>query len=234
MDGSNNIVNYSLGISLFSPTYNLYQIGKLHNIKLRPINYLKFLPGIYPQQVLLRIAQVNICTIDKEHPLVGFGVMGMIQGIIYGNANIYYSNILKISERKKMNMAEAWRISRGSSYAFWRDLISQGIPFVYADKFKNKVLDPFLPNKLEKEKELISIFALTLVSTVLSHGLHNCQTIMQTNSNNLSCLSAPAANLYAKHGYSFLYKGLPGRMGLLLVTNIFNYTYLKPLYEKTK
>lgn len=58
---------------------------------------------ILPAQVGLRYLQINASTLIKDHttPLLGFGSIGVLQGIVYGHANRHlnpFSNLPCVSD----------------------------------------------------------------------------------------------------------------------------------------
>lgn len=216
------LAGYSMGISCFSPAMNLYVIQKLHNIK--NVSYLRMCWSVYPQQVGLRLIQVGIVTQIKEYlnPWVAFGVMGVLQGFIYGHANVNFSRQLFTNCNFKINF-----MFRGTIYAATRDVISQGIPFMLSNKISNcTILKRFLPNDIIRQ--WTSLIGCSIVSVYLSHPFHVCQTEMQTNqlSYKQSFLKA-----YRDHGLKFVWKGVESRIGLLIITNIFNEIFLKPAWK---
>mmetsp|Transcript_10146 Transcript_10146/g.16402 ORF Transcript_10146/g.16402 Transcript_10146/m.16402 type:complete len:302 (+) Transcript_10146:100-1005(+) len=228
------MAGYGLGLSLFSPVANLYQLAALYpNVKSmlcssRGLTF-RICSSIYPQQVALRIAQVNLGTPVKDHlsPWVAFGVLGVLQGAVYGHANINFARKLKIDKTLKLSM-----IFRGSGFAALRDTISQGIPFMLSDAIRTKCLDPILPSKdpfNNHAKRWSSLIYCSIVSTYLSQGFHNCQTAMQTHPE-LSYVGS-LNSMMKTHGVRFLWKGAEARVGLLVVTNIFNEVFLKPIWH---
>jgi len=219
---------YSLGISLFSPMANLYQIKRLHP-SVNP-SYLRMCASIYPHQVGLRMLQVNLATPVKEHmnPWLAFGTLGVLQGCVYGQANVSFAKKLNLTRSLKLR-----NIFRGSGYAGVRDVISQGVPFMFSKKFSQRYLDPIWPSNdpfTNSVKHWSSVISTSVVATYLSHGFHVCQTEMQTNTS-LS-YSGAIRQVYKDHGWRFLRKGAEARVGLLLVTNIFNEIFLKPAWDE--
>jgi len=217
---------YSLGISVFSPMMNLYQITRLNpGVK---ASYLRLCTSIYPQQAALRMVQVNVATPIKDNmnPWVAFAALGVLQGGIYGHANIELARRLGVGSAVKLS-----GIFRGSLFAFARDIISQGGPFMLSHRFSERYLDPVLPSTDKTTvtaKHWISVRRISVVAIYVSHGFHVCQTAMQM-SQSLSYWGA-MRHVYARHGIRFLINGAEARVGLLLVTNIFNEIFLKPAW----
>lgn len=202
-------IKYSLSISLFSPLSNLYQLSKLNNFPL--YNNIKLCANIYPSQVFLRFFQIELSTEIKKisNPWIAFGSIGILQGLVYGHANIFFSKRLLLNSSYN-------NILKGSFFAFGRDIISQGVPYMYSENlFNNKYL---------------SVITLSVISTYLSQGIHNCQTTLQTT--NIRSINV-IPYLYNKHNFSFLWKGVSGRMGLLLITNLLNEHFLKPCWKSS-
>ena len=76
-----NIFYYSAGISTCSPAFNLYQVCKLY--KVWPASFMqgaKMVAWLYPQQVMLRVSQVNMATVCKDHldTWIGFAALGVL------------------------------------------------------------------------------------------------------------------------------------------------------------
>lgn len=228
------MAGYGLSLSLFSPLANLRMLKAVYpSIKAQlhesPGLAYRLCASIYGQQVLLRIGQVNLSSPVKEHlsPWLAFGVMGVLQGGVYGHANVHFARKLGIDRTLTMGM-----IFRGSWFAFTRDMISQGIPFMFSETVREKVLDGVVPATdavSSNVKHWGALIGTSVVATYMSHGLHNCQTAMQTN-HEMTSVGA-FRSMVQKHGVSFLWKGAEARVGLLLVTNIFNEIFLKPVWQ---
>jgi len=228
------MVGYGVSLSFFSPLANLYQLRALYPcVKARllesPGLATRLTAQIYGQQVLLRIMQVNLSSPVKDHlsPWLAFGVMGVLQGGVYGHANIHFARKLSIDRTLTMSM-----IFRGSWYAFARDMISQGVPFMFSDHVRESVLDKVAPAQdhiSSTVKQWSSLIGCSIVSTYLSQGFHNCQTAMQTHHDMTT--AGAFRSMMTKHGVSFMWKGAEARVGLLLVTNVFNEIFLKPVWH---
>jgi len=224
---------YSAGISCFSPPANLYMVKKLHGYT-QPVNWFRMCARIYPAQVGLRMVQVNLASPIKDNlnPWAAFAALGVLQGVVYGHANVTFAKALKLEGVHKLS---PFGIVRGSGFAATRDLISQGIPFMLSKRFCTHVVDPILGEVAESNpfmqgvRHYASVLTLSAISTVVSHGLHNGQQVMQTHQE-LSYAQA-LSRLYKDHGIKFLYKGAQARVGLLMVTNVFNELFLKPAWQ---
>jgi len=227
------LLGYSAGISLFSPPANLYMVKTLHGYT-QPINWFRMCARIYPAQVGLRMLQVNLASPIKDNlnPWAAFAALGVLQGVVYGHANVTFATALNLVGKHKKTMRG---ILRGSGFAAGRDVISQGIPFMLSKRFAEHAVDPILGPIDEKNwfmqgvRHYTSVLSLSLVSCVLSHGLHNGQQVMQTHQE-LSYTQA-LSSLYKDHGMKFLYRGAQARIGLMMVTNVFNEIFLKPAWQ---
>ena len=215
---------HSLSITCFSPLTSLYQITHLYNLPNKNIVFLensKYIYRIFPQQVLFRCCQLHASTFCKDNfsPLFAFGIIGILQGGIYGHSNLYFS--------KKLNITKTIKIRdyfRGPLFASSRDIISQGIPFVYCDSFNNQIFHN------NKNTYYFSLFMLSISSTILSHPLHCLQIFIQNNK------TLPQLNvveyMIKKHNISLFYKGIESRIILLFLTNLFNDIFLKEIWNK--
>lgn len=216
-----SLILYSANITLFSPLSNLYQLCTIHS-KSFILNSWKAYK-IYPQQFILRYLQLHGSMFVKDNisPYATFGVIGILQGVVYGHANIYLANQINIVKK-----VEYKNLFNGIGYAFTRDTISQGIPFLLSNKLKKNVITPLFPSLSDNNCKWLSIGILSIISTYISHGFHNCQLLMQLHPelNHLSVLK------YIKNNYKLLYKGAESRVVLLLITNIFNELYLKDIW----
>lgn len=214
-----SLLAYSANITLFSPLSNLYQLCRLHSKPFVTNSWRTV--RIYPQQVLLRYGQLHgsIFIKDNISPYLMFGVVGILQGAIYGQASIYFANQMKISNKL------AYRnIFNGFGYAFIRDTFSQGIPFFASSLISNKMIN-FIGGEDNGKIKWVSIVPLSVISTYLSHPFHNCQLLMQVNPemNHISVLQK------FRSDRTLLWKGAESRIALLLITNIFNELYLKEI-----
>jgi hypothetical protein len=209
------ILFHSTALTFFSPLSSLYQITRLHNLENRVLfRNMRYLPHIFPQQVLMRYAQSHIATECKEHlnPLFAFGIIGILQGGIYGHSYLYFS--------KKLNITNTIKFShyfKGPVFAMSRDIISQGAPF-------------YLMKNIHVESSYYypSLLGFSVVSTIISHPLHCMQILNQTNPNkNHYQIAKEAIKTYK---WSLFYRGVESRLVLLFMTNLFNDIFLKNLW----
>jgi hypothetical protein len=229
------LAGYSLSISAFSPMMNLYQIMQLQSTKAVNIGVAKMgrmVTAVYPQQVALRMAQVNLATPVKENmnPWVAFCVLGVLQGAVYGQGNISFARMLGLEKVANFSIRTMFR---GSIFAGLRDIISQGVPFMLSKSLSQRFLDPIVPANTGPSKMFkhwFSVLSLSVASTYISHGFHVCQTTMQTQ--NVGYAQA-VRSLSKERGIAgFWFVGARARVALLLVTNVFNELFLKPAWDE--
>lgn len=164
-------------------------------------------------------------------------MVGVLQGGVYGQANIYFCDQLKYG--KKLALSGMFR---GVAFAACRDMISQGVPFVFSSTVKKIVFDPLFPadgSDSAKEsfvtpyissiKHWSSVLFTSVVATILSQGLHNCQVTMQSDAS-LGYLST-LQRVWKNNGIAAFYRGSEARIGLLLVVNILNEALLKKAWS---
>lgn len=111
------IVTYGAVISLVSPLATAYQLCQLYRVQpmsdvihktstvtsastttnMRSLGRLA--APIIPQQIILKVLQMNASTPVKEsmNPWLAFAVVGVLQGGVYGHANVYFSRVLGIT-----------------------------------------------------------------------------------------------------------------------------------------
>lgn len=233
------ILGYGGAISLVAPFATAYQLCRLYHVTATPLHLLKLSASIIPQQTLLKTAQMNLTTPVKEHlhPIAAFAVVGILQGGIYGHANLFFSRRLLQLSTATVSIVGMFR---GSGFAAGRDMISQGLPFVGSDIVRCHILDRLLPcaidtqsqplnNSCDSVKQWTAVLATSFIATYLSQGLHNCQIAMQANPNLLSHTQA-VQNVWQQHGCKLFYKGAEARVGLLLLVNALNELLLKPAW----
>ena len=226
------MLGYSLGISFFSPMANLYQVQKLYfnksGLKAFDRVGMRLCSRIYFQQVLLRMLQLNFSTPIKENLSAwpAFASIGILQGAVYGHANIYFAKQYNID-----SLLSYKNMFRGSGYAAIRDMISQGIPFMFCDNLRQAAIDPVLsPYCNHQVCHWTALVTTSIFATYLSQGLHNCQVAMQTH-HDLGYVNA-VKHMHKQHGIKFMYKGVESRVVLLLITNVFNEIFLKPAWGR--
>jgi hypothetical protein len=253
------IFGYGAAISLVSPAATAYQLCRLYNVRTAPMQLLTMSASIFPHQALLKAAQMNASTPVKEHlnPWAAFAVVGILQGGVYGQANIHFSKVLGIGVGAGNNTSTAVSkalslaaLFRGSGFAACRDMLSQGLPFMCSHHVRTGILDRYYypttsasasssrSNKKDDEdaamvvdsiKHWTSVLSTSIVATYLSQGMHNCQIAMQSNQK-LGYASA-VRTVFAQHGMAMLYRGAEARVGLLLLVNVLNEVLLKPAWS---
>lgn len=124
---------------------------------------------------------------------------------------------------------------RGFGFAAVRDMISQGIPFVFAKPFEENIVKPMFPGKENNGMVSFithwgSVFTCSVLATVASQGLHNCQITMQSNPD-LNHLTA-VNKAFKENGVRILWRGAEARVGLLLVVNFLNEVLLKKAWQQ--
>eukprot|EP00924_Labyrinthula_sp_SR-Ha-C_P001665 maker-scaffold_18-snap-gene-5.1-mRNA-1 protein AED:0.03 eAED:0.03 QI:76/1/1/1/1/1/4/121/245 len=229
------IFGYGFGISIFSPTASLYQLAKLNpQVKLSPSGGVKLAMRILPHQTCLKALQMNASTPVKEslNPWAAFFVVGVLQGGVYGHANIFFSKTLKIG--KKLSYAG---MLRGVGFAGVRDTFSQGIPYVFSKTVEEKLFSPVFSKVSENKSDALlgvqrwtAVLSTSVFATYVSQCFHNCQITMQTDQTLTHLTAARAA--FKQNGFSILYKGGEARVGLLLVVNVLNELLLKKAWEQ--
>lgn len=165
---------------------------------------------VFVPQTFLKALQMNASTPVKEYinPWIAFGIVGILQGKIYvfffprcyviyahvfaggvyGQSNMYFSKALELGKVFKLQ-----GMFRGVAFAAVRDTISQGIPFMYSNWVRESLFIPtFFPpteNTLKTPdsestvflKKWVPVLFSSVVATVLSQSLHNCQMTMQAD-----------------------------------------------------
>ena len=88
------LLAYGAAISLVSPAASAHQLLKLYpKTHVRTPVLLRTSLAIFPHQTLLKTAQMNLCTPAKEYfnPWAAFAVVGVLQGCVYGQANVHFT-----------------------------------------------------------------------------------------------------------------------------------------------
>ena len=223
---------YGALISIPSPVATIYQLGKLNpQIPLPVSRMLKLSAAIFPVQTLMKVIQMDISTPIKEalNPWFAFASVGIIQGGVYGQANIYFSKQLGLN--KNVNIRGMFR---GAGFAAGRDTFSQGFPFMCSNWTRKNIFDRVIP--VTNDSGPISLFAnkwapilsTSILGTYLSQGFMNCQIIMQTDPT-LTHIST-LRTAWERNGIKLFYRGAEARVGLLLIVNILNEVLLKPAW----
>jgi len=187
---------------------------------------------IFTHQTFLKWSQMNCCTPVKEwfNPWVAFGVLGALQGGVYGQANIFFSEQLKIGKSLSLK-----GMFRGLTFAVMRDTLSGGIPFQCAGWVRQNVFDKLYPTVDDQDgvagsiKKWSSVITTSMCASVISQGPHNCQILMQQN-HDLNPRTAMQLG-FKMHGLKLFYRGAEARMGLLLVVNLFNELLMRPAWD---
>ena len=223
-------LQHSTLISIFSPIASLYQTCKLFN---KPFySNLKYIPQIFLPQIALRYIQTSLSTDCKDtfNPLVAFGLIGILQGGVYGHSNLYFSDKMNISHNMDIR-----NYFKGPFFAAMRDIISQGLPF-----YITPLLIPYINAKINNKynnnnnnnnniNEFIVLGGLSIGSTYLSHPFHCLQIFIQNEPYNTQI--EIAKKIITQYKWSLFYRGITGRLILLLVTNYSNHMFLRYLWD---
>ena len=136
------LLAYSGVISSVSPALTGWQLCRVYSHTASPAQLARIGLGILPHQTALKALQMNAATPVKEYasPWLAFGLVGVLQGAVYGQANITFSRALKLSTAT-ISLAGMFR---GSLFAGVRDTISQGVPFMTSASVQSAVVDPLL------------------------------------------------------------------------------------------
>ncbi|GMH49275.1 hypothetical protein TrVE_jg1363 [Triparma verrucosa] len=222
------LIGYGACISIISPSISCYQLCKLYNRKIPPSQLFRTSLMIFPHQTLLKVAQMNMSTPVKEYlnPWAAFAAVGVLQGVVYGQANVHFTRAFKfVSPVPTLTIAAVFR---GSGFAGFRDMISQGAPFVLSGSVRESVFEPVLGKDSEVAK-WSAVISTSVAATVASQGMHNAQITMQADQS--LNYSETVKNLWKKNGVATLWKGAEARVGLLLIVNLLNELLLKPAWE---
>jgi len=229
------LLAYGAAISVFSPYASAHQLCKLYRKPVPAREKLRASMLIFPHQTMLKTLQMNLCTPVKEHlnPWAAFAVVGILQGVVYGQANVHLTQTFQLV--RKVPTLSLAAVFRGSIFAAGRDTISQGAPFVLSSSVRATFFDPLLPADALpggvacKAAHWGSIMTTSIAATGASQGLHNAQITMQSDP---SLTHATALrSLWTKNGLGMMLRGAEARVGLLLVVNLLNELLLKPAWE---
>ena len=134
------IALYSGIISTLSPSLTTLQLLKTFDRSISAKELATISVRIFPHQCFLKWAQMNAATPVKEHanPWLAFGVVGVLQGGVYGQCTTYVSKLLGLAKKPP----KLQDLLRGSAFAGSRDTISQGVPFAYSATVQSMVVDP--------------------------------------------------------------------------------------------
>lgn len=223
------LMGYSCALSFFAPLAMVYQLSALHpEVRVSPKKMFLVSVAIVPHQTILKMIQMNAATtVTKSmNHMAAFAMVGILQGAVYGQANIFFAKTLKIAGRgTKLSIAG---IFRGTGFAACRDVVSQGLPFVLAPKLRTGVFDKIWKSKDAGAKSLkkwVSVFTVSIISTFASQIFHSSQTTMQAD-HSLSYKGA-LEDLWNRNGKSMFYKGAEARVALNIVVNLLNQLLLK-------
>lgn len=223
---------YGAAISAFSPLSLIYQLSKLNpQVPMTTARMIKYSAIVFPAQTLLKTIQMDIGTPVKEYlnPWAAFAVIGVLQGGVYGQANIYFSKEMKIATTTKLT-----GMFRGVLFAGTRDILSQGVPFMLSPYMRKYVFDPLFPTKadsspvLEDFKYWGSVLTTSVFATIASQGCQNGQITMQSDQS-LSYARA-IKKLWNENGVKMFYRGAEARIGFLLIVTVLNQLLLKPAW----
>jgi len=234
LDIQPSLLAYAAGISTLSPGLTAYQLTRVYGKAVPPTELARMSLRIFPHQIGLKWLQMNCATPVKSElsPWVAFGVVGVLQGGVYGQCIVHFSKALKLA--KTVSIAGMFR---GSGFAGLRDTISQGVPFMYSATVQERVVDPLLAPATTGEaaaptddvghgvRRAVAVMGSSIFATLLSQGTHNCQIKMQAD----HALSYGGAmrELWAQHGVRALFTGASARVALLLLVNGLNELLLK-------
>ena len=224
------IFAYGAAISVFSPTATAYQLSKLYNLKPTMGQLMRLSGPVILPQTILKAVQMNVSSPVKEHlnPWAAFAMVGVLQGAVYGHANVYFSKALKLGK-----VASLTGVFRGSAFGGLRDSISQGVPFVCSDYVRESILDPYFKTEegttAHSVKAWSSLISTSVAATYMSQGVHNFQISMQADQS--LTYSQTIKSVIKQHGIKTFYKGAEARVGLLLIVNILNELLLKPAWS---
>ena len=223
------LMAYAAGISTVSPGLTAYQLTRVYGKTVPSAQLARMSMAIFPHQAALKWLQMNAATPVKSElsPWLAFGVVGVLQGGVYGQCSVHFSKALQLS--KNVTLAGMFR---GSGFAGVRDTVSQGFPFMCSDAVQKAIVDPLLGANPGPGDELghglrraISVMGSSIFATLLSQGAHNAQLRLQAD-HSLSYAGA-VSELWAQHGLRALYMGASARVTLLLIVNGLNEVLLK-------
>lgn len=187
---------YSTIMGIAIPAAQHYQLRRIYPF--RSLHTRGLLTAV-PTQTLARFAQIKLCTHINQHisPWVAFGFIGILQGAFYGHANMkLYQTPINIRN-----------VFRGSQFAMFRDMGSQGIPFVLTEPL----------SEFTGISKWPCLAFTSIGSTYLTQTAHNCQSVMQTNPK----FTAFDTWIYIYRHKMFL-KGVCSRLVLLGIVNVLN------------
>ena len=109
------IALYSGIISTLSPSLTTLQLLKTFDRSISAKELATISIRIFPHQCFLKWAQMNAATPVKEHanPWLAFGVVGVLQGGVYGQCTTYVSKLLGLAKKPP----KLQDLLRGSAFA---------------------------------------------------------------------------------------------------------------------
>lgn len=226
-------VQYGAGISLVSPFVSLYQMRALNPQVTLPVSrMIRLSVNVFPIQTVLKTVQMNLGTKVKEqlNPWFAFAAVGILQGGVYGQCNIYFAKEIGIA--KKVSMLGLFR---GVAFAASRDTISQGVPFMCSAFVRKNIVEAAFPTNEETTdfaksvKQWTSVLSTSVFATYASQFFHNCQITMHANHE--LTYAQTLRYVFERNGTGVIIKGAEARVGLLLVVNILNELLLKPAWS---
>lgn len=223
-------IQHSTIVSLFSPIASLYQTSKLFGQPFQ--SNLRHIPPIFLPQIFLRYTQTSLSTDCKDifNPLIAFGFIGILQGGVYGHSNLYFSDKMNISHNMVMR-----NYFKGPVFAATRDVISQGLPFYLTPllvPYTFSITKQYVSENVNKWDELTILSSLSIISTYLSHPFHCLQTFIQNKPK--STQIDIAKKIIKQYKWTLFYRGITGRLFLLLITNFSNHMFLRRIWNERK
>ena len=221
-------LQHSTVISLFSPIASLYQTSKLFG---QPFHTnLRHIPPIFLPQIALRYVQTSLSTDCKDtfNPLIAFGLIGILQGGVYGHSNLYFSDKMNISHNKEMR-----NYFKGPVFAATRDIISQGLPFYLTPllaSYTFHITKQCVSENINQWNEFLILGGISIISTYLSHPFHCLQIFIQNDPK--STQIDIAEKIIGQYKWTLFYRGITGRLFLLLITNFSNHMFLRHIWNE--
>ena len=231
------IALYSGIISTLSPSLTTLQLLKTFDRSISAKELATISIRIFPHQCFLKWAQMNAATPVKEHanPWLAFGVVGVLQGGVYGQCTTYVSKLLGLAKKPP----KLQDLLRGSAFAGSRDTISQGVPFAYSATVQSLVVDPLYSSVMgpvsgddasQPVRRMAAVMSCSIGATVASQFPHNCQIRMQADPS--LGYAGVVRVLTSEFGIRAFYMGASARVALLLVVNSLNELVLKKAWAK--
>lgn len=180
------MVAYGGIISMVSPLASIYQLSRLNpHIPCSTSQMVKLAAIVFPVQTILKTIQMNISTPVKSNLNVwaAFAVVGVLQGGVYGQCNIYFSKKLGIGKTLSLK-----GMFRGVGFAGFRDMISQGVPFIFSEYTRKYIFNSILPeskvlpddtsfNLTEFVRKWGPVLSTSMFATVASQGISHLYQI---------------------------------------------------------